>query len=94
MATIFLGNINCFARLKPILKLYKKDTSSKMIFKESWTPRARAYKNRTDKPGKMIWSRFLIKILGIFIGNFILDNTDHIHKNIILGTGTEEDYNF
>ena len=95
MATIFLSSINCFARIKPILKLYEQDSSSKMIFKESWAPRARTYKNRTDKPEKMVRSRFLIKIQGIFIGNFILDNTDwdiindHIHTNIIFRIRTE-----
>ena len=85
--TIFLGSVNCFARLKVILKLNEKASSSK-----NWAPRARTYENRTDKLRKMIWSQSLTKILGIHFGNSILNNNDwdkindHIHKKIIFET--------
>ena len=90
--TIFLRSINCFARLKVILKLYEKASSSKMIFSKNWAPRTRTYENRTDKLKKMIWSQSLPKILGIHFGNSILNNNDwdkindHIHKKIIFET--------
>ena len=33
---IFWGDINCFARLKPILILYEKSSSSKRTFQKTW----------------------------------------------------------
>lgn len=53
------------------------------------------YSNRINKLGKMIWSQFLIKILGIHVGNSILNNNDwdkindYIQKRIIVGKETE-----
>ena len=98
--TIFFGNINCFAKPKPILKVYEKASSSKMIFSKSWASRTRTYDNRTDKLGKMIkeinherWSKSFTKILEIHVRNSTLNNNDHnkindhIHTKIIFGTG-------
>ena len=45
----------------------------------------------------MIWSQFLIKILGIHVGNSILNNSDwdkindYIQKRIIVGKEAEWD---
>ena len=33
-----------------------------------------AYKNRLDKPGRIVWSQFFIKILGVHFVNSVLDN--------------------
>ena len=43
-----------------------------------------AYKNRFDKPGKMVWSNLSIKILGLTFENHTLDNSiwEKITENI------------
>ena len=45
---------------------------------------AGTYKNRYDKPGKIAWSNFSIKILGITFDNTVSDNSnwDKISANI------------
>ena len=64
--TIFLlRDINWHARIQSILKSHQKASSSKTNFSKIQALRAGAYKNRTDKPGQMIWSQLYIKILGI-----------------------------
>ena len=81
----FLRWYQFFVRLKPILKLYEKASSSITIFPKSWAPWVRAYENRTDNLGKMIWSHSFTKILGMQFGNSIINNNDwdkindHIH---------------
>ena len=54
--TISLGDINCFARLKPILKLYEEASRSKMNISKSWASWPGTYEIRTDKLGMMMWS--------------------------------------
>ena len=70
--TIFLEDITCFNRIQNILKPYEEASSSKMNFSKSQALRARAYTNRTDKPGQMTWSQFSIKILVLILGILLL----------------------
>ena len=61
--TIFLRDIDCLPRIQAILNLYEKASSSKINLSKSQALWVGAYKNRFDKPGKMVWSNFSIKIL-------------------------------
>ena len=54
--TIFLRDITCLNRIQKILKLYEEASNSKNNFSESQALRTGAYKNKTDKPGKIPWS--------------------------------------
>ena len=82
--TIFLGDIDSLIRLQKILELYEVASSSKINLTKSQTLWSGSYKNRYNKPGKMILSNFSIKILGIISDNFISDNSnwDKIVDNI------------
>ena len=60
--TIFLRDIDCLPRIQAILNLYEKASSSKINLSKSQALWVGAYKNRFDKPGKMVWSNFSIKI--------------------------------
>ena len=62
-ATIFLGDINCLNRIRTILKLFEKASSSKISFSKSQALWVDEYKNRVDQPGNMEWPLFFIKIL-------------------------------
>ena len=67
------------------MELYEKASSSKIKFSKSQALWAGEYKNRYNQPGNMEWSNHSIKILGINVGNFILDNSiwDKISENIV-----------
>ena len=82
--TIFLRDIDCLPRIQAILNLYEKASSSKINLSKSQALWVGAYKNRFDKPGKMVWSNFSIKILGITFENYTPDNSiwEKITKNI------------
>ena len=82
--TIFLRDIDCLTRIQAILNLYEKASSSKINLSKSQALWAGTYKNRYDKPGKMAWSNFSIKILGITFDNAVPDNSnwDKISANI------------
>ena len=75
--TVFLlRDINCQNRIQPVLKSHEKASSSKTNFSKIQALWAGAYKNRIDKPGKMIWSQLYIKILGVHFDNSVLDNNN------------------
>ena len=82
--TIFLRDIDCLTRIQAILNLYEKASSSKINLSKSQALWAGTYKNRYDIPGKMAWSNFSIKILGITFDNAVPDNSnwDKISANI------------
>ena len=82
--TIFLRDIDCLPRIQAILNLYEKASSSKINLSKSQALWVGAYKNRFDKPGKMVWSNFSIKMLGITFENYTPDNSiwEKITKNI------------
>ena len=82
--TIFLRDIDCLTRIQAILNLYEKASSSKINLSKSQALWAGSYKNRYDKPGKIVWSNFSIKILGITFDNAVPDNSnwDKISANI------------
>ena len=82
--TIFLRDIECLTRIQAILNLYEKASSSKINLSKSQALWAGTYKNRYDKPRKMVWSNFSIKILGITFDNAVPDNSnwDKISANI------------
>ena len=69
-----LRDINCHTRIQSILKSYEKVSSSKTNFSKIQALWAVAHKNRIEKPGKMVWSQFYIKIFGLHFVNSILDN--------------------
>ena len=83
--TIFLRDIDCLPRIQAILELYEKASSSKINLSKSQALWVGAYKNRFDKPGKMVWSNFSIKILGITFENYTPDNSiwEKITENIM-----------
>ena len=60
---IFLEDITCFNRIQVILKLYEKDSSSKINFSKRQVLQVGAYKNGTDKPGQTPRSKSSIKIV-------------------------------
>ena len=72
---IFLGDINCLNRIRTILKLFEKASSSKISFSKSQALWVDEYKNRVDQPGNMEWPLFFIKILGINLVNSTLNNS-------------------
>ena len=82
--TIFLRDIECLTRIQAILNLYEKASSSKINLSKSQALWAGTYKNRYDKPGKVAYFNFSIKILGIPFDNAVPDNSnwDKISANI------------
>ena len=83
--TIFLRDIDRLTRIQAILNLYEKASGSKIYnLSKSQALWVGTYKNRYDKPGKMAWSNFSFKILGITFDNAVPDNSnwDKISANI------------
>ena len=90
--TIFLGDINCLNRIRTILKLYEKASSSKISFSKSQALWVDEYKNRVDQPGNMEWPLFSIKILGINLVNSTLNNSiwEKMSENIAKNPNLEQ----
>ena len=61
--TIFLRDFSCLTKIELILELYQKASSSKINFSKSQDFWDVAYKNSIDKPRKMAWSQFSIKMV-------------------------------
>ena len=70
----FLRDINYLTRKQAILKLWQA-SSTNIYFSKNQPLLARSYK-RIDKTGRMVWSQFSIKIIGLHFGNSVLDNSD------------------
>ena len=74
--TILSDEINCFATLRPISETILEGLQLKnKLFKKPGIM-GRAYENRNDKLGKMIWSQFSTKMLRTNFGNSILNIND------------------
>ena len=73
-AAIFLRDFICLTKMKLILELGEKASSSKLNFSKSQTLWSVAYKNRADKPRQMAWSQFGTKIVGAHFCNSAHDN--------------------
>ena len=72
----FLRDINWNTRIKSILKLHEKSSSSKTNCSKITVLWAGVYKNRIDKPEQMIWSQLYIKLLEVLFVNFVLNNNN------------------